>query len=128
LNRQAFEIAFGQKLQGQGANFETYGGHFVIGLIFQNGFELNPQALTQIACANAHGLQGLQQAQGHREAVHQLFQLLDVVGACQALRQRLEAVFQIAIVVQGLDEEAQGRTVNVGQAHRQCLTVQILGE
>jgi hypothetical protein len=50
---------------------------------------LNAQAFPQIAGANAHRFEGLKQTQGHRKTVDQFFKLFDVVGASQALCQRL---------------------------------------
>ena len=84
---------------------------------------MQAQTFAQVACTHAGGLQALQKTQRHLKAVYQFFALLQVV-ARQTFRQSLKAVFQIAIVVDGLNKETQGSTVGVVKPQRQGLAVQ----
>jgi hypothetical protein len=70
----------------------------------------------------------LQQALGHGEAVHQLVDLLQVVRARQRNGQLLQRLFQVAVIVERFDQEAQSSAVHFGQAQRQGLAVQEGGE
>ena len=70
----------------------------------------------------------MQQTQRHGEVVHQFVQLLRVVRARQPLGQGLDRVFEVTVFGQRFDEKAQRRPVHVGQAQRQGLAVQMLGE
>jgi len=85
--------------------------------------ELQGQAFSQATRTHAGRLQALQQAQGDGEVVHQLFQLLFVVAACQAPRQLGQIVFQVTVVVERLDQETQRGGVFRAQAQRQRLTM-----
>ena len=82
----------------------------------------------QIARAHAHGFQRLQQAQRHSESVHQLVELFKVIAACKTCGQFGQGVGQVTIVVERLDQIAQCGTVEFGQAQRQGLAVQKVGE
>ena len=66
----------------------------------------------------------MQQAQRHGEVVHQIFDLLPIVAG-QALGQALEGVFQVAVVVERLDQKAQRGAVAVIEAQAQGLAVQM---
>ena len=90
----------------------------------QQGLELQTQAFRQISGAHARRLQALEQRQGHGEVVHHLLQLRGVFTG-QAFGQRGQRVFQVAIVIEGFDQEAQRGAVFWAQAQGQGLAVQM---
>ena len=89
--------------------------------------ELQAQAFGQVTRAYAGGLQAVQQMQGHLKAVFQLFELFFIVTR-QGFCQRAQRVFQVAVVVQGLNQKSQGGAVGLAQAQRQGLAVQKVGQ
>ena len=118
---QAFDVALGQQLHGLLAHRNGGAGLFGVALIEQ----LQAQAFGQVARAHASGLHVVQQAQGHQKTLLKLFKLFQVVAG-QRSGQLLQAVFQIAVVVERFNEEMQGRAVFIGQAQREGLSVQVL--
>ena len=92
--------------------------------IFKLTVQLQLQTLLQAVGPHAHGLQVVQQAARHGEAVHQLFQFVNLRSP-QAAGQVLQAVGQVTVVVQALDQVAQGGAVFGAQAQAQCLAVQV---
>lgn len=125
---QLAHIAPGQHFQRLRADLQRHLQHLVLRVLAVQVQQLQAQAFGQVAGAHAHGLQRLQQAQGHGEAVHQLVQLLQVVGAGQALGQLLQRVLEVAVVVEVFDQKAQRVAVDLGQAQRQRLLVQEIGQ
>jgi hypothetical protein len=120
---QALDVAPRQQLHGLCADAQCGGGDRIARRVGQARLELQAQAFAQVARAHAGGFQRLQQAQRHAEAVLQFFGLLQVVAG-QASGQRGEGIFQVAVVVERLDQEAQRRAVHLAQAQRQRLAVQ----
>ncbi len=113
---------------GCGADLQRHLQQLVLRVLAVQVQQLQAQAFGQIAGAHTHRLQRLQQAQGHGEAVHQLVQLLQIVGASQPLGQLLQRIFQVAVVVEVFDQKAQRVAVELGQAQRQRLLVQKVGQ
>ena len=119
--RQALDIALGQQFHGLLAHGHGGAGFFAIRAIRQ----LQTQALGQIARANAGRLHVLQQLQGHGKVLFQLFGLLKVVTR-KTGGQRSQAVFQVAVIVERLDQEMQRRAIDIGQAQAKRLPVQMV--
>lgn len=91
--------------------------------------QLQAQAFGQVARTHAGRLQRLQQLQPQAEAVHQFFHLLQVVVHIgQGGGELGQRIFQVAVVVERLDQKAQHRHVLGRQAQRQRLAVQVLGQ
>ncbi|MNV29305.1 hypothetical protein D3C71_1205260 [compost metagenome] len=114
--RQAADVAAGQHLQRLLANAQRglhRVGVSIAVLVGSQRRELQRQAFGQVARTHAGGLQALQQALGHGEAVHQLFDLLQVVRPGQADGQVFQRLFEVAVVVERFNEKTQRCAVNL---------------
>ncbi len=126
---QAAHIAPGQQVQRLGADGQRRLHHTGIATaVLLQVAQLQLHAFAQVTRAHAHGLQAVQQAQRHGEAVHQLIQLLHIVSACQPFGQRLQRVFQVAVVVQVFDQKAQHVAVQLRQVQGCGLAQQVIGQ
>ena len=114
-HHQSIDIALGQQFQGLSANGQGHVAHrygFFVGSLYR--FELQRQTFGQVASTHAGGLQGLQQSQGHLEPVLEFLELFQI-PAGQALGQTHQRILQVAIVVERLNQEAQGGTIGLAQ-------------
>ena len=119
--RQPLDIASGQQLHGLPAHRDGGAGFNAIPAVKQ----LQAEAFRQVARTDACRLHVLQQLQGNGELLLQLPGLLRVV-VCQAGSERCQAVFQVAVVVERLDQEVQGGAIQVRKTQAERLPVQMI--
>lgn len=109
----------GQMLLHQGL------GQAQVGAGRVHGVELEPQAFAQVPGPHASRLEALQQLQGGGELQRVDLQFLGGVLA-QQLGQLLQAAGEVAVVVQGLDEQAHQLPVPLPQGREAQLVVEVL--
>ena len=117
---QSLHVTLGQQLDGLRAHAQRHIAHRLFGQVAQ----LKTQALRQIARPDAHRFQMVQQLERHGKALNQLLGIVGI-AAGQAVGQRFQAVFQIAIIIERLDEKLERRAVLAGQPQHQHLAVQM---
>ena len=86
---------------------------------------MQAQTFAQISRTHTDRIQALQQAQGHREVVHQVVDLVFLVTR-QPTRQCLQRILQVAIFIERFNQKPQGGLIGGAKAQAQGLPVQVV--